>query len=217
MAFYPSFIIVDDHPLYRQGVVTLVQQELNLRLEGEAGSMTEALELLSQRRVDLAIIDISLQEKSGLELIKIIKNEYPQVKVLVVSMHEESLYGERALAAGALGYVMKHERPEVLLNAIRTVLEGRIAVSDHLRDRMLSGIVGGHFSKDPIERLSDRELEVFRLIGKGYSAAEIAEALHLSVKTINAYRDHIKEKLNLSSASDLRRYAVDWIASRERL
>ncbi len=213
----PSFIVVDDHPVYRHGLVMLVVQELHLQAMGEAGSIPEALELLGRKTPDLAIVDISLQEKNGLELVRFIKNEYPQVKVLVVSMHEENLYGERAIAAGAMGYVMKHEPPSRLLQAARTVLEGRVAVSDQLRERMLAGIVRGHHEGDPIERLSDREFEVFRLIGRGYGAAEIANMLHLSVKTINAYRDHMKEKLNLDSAADLRRYAVEWVTHKNRL
>jgi DNA-binding NarL/FixJ family response regulator len=127
-------------------------------------------------------------------------------------MHEESLYGERSLSAGARGYVMKHEPPSVLLDAVRTVLEGRVAVSESLRERMLESMVGGRREGDPVSRLSDRELEVFRQIGKGCGSAEIAEALGLSVKTVNAYRDHIKNKLNLTTASDLRKYAVEWTA-----
>jgi DNA-binding NarL/FixJ family response regulator len=211
-----SFIVVDDHPLYRQGVVNLIVQELHLEAAGEAGSIPEALELLREKKPDVAIIDISLQEKNGLELVKMIKSEYPAVKVLVVSMHEESLYGERALSAGALGYVMKHEPPSCLLHAVRTVLEGRVAVSESLRERMLAGLVGGRQGRDPVDRLSDRELEVFRFIGRGYGAAEIAEIFHLSVKTVNAYRDHLKEKLNLESAADLRRYAVEWVSNEDK-
>lgn len=216
MSLRKSFIVIDDHPLYRHGVVDLIVQELHLEPVGEAGSISEALELLKRSKPDLAIVDISLQEKNGLELVKIIRTEFPSVVVLVVSMHEENLYGERALSAGASGYVMKHEEPLVLLNAVQTVLEGKVAVSENLRERMLSGIVGGRHTGDPITRLSDRELEVFRFIGRGYGAAEIAELLHLSVKTVNAYRDHIKEKLNIPTAADLRRYAVEWIADQEK-
>jgi DNA-binding NarL/FixJ family response regulator len=139
-----------------------------------------------------------------------IKSDYPETLVLVVSMHEENLYGERALKAGARGYVMKHESPTALVNAVREVLEGRIAVSETLRERMLEGIVGGKSDAEPVDRLSDRELEVFTLIGKGCGAAEIAERLGLSVKTVNAYRDHIKDKLSLPSAADLRKFAVEW-------
>jgi DNA-binding NarL/FixJ family response regulator len=210
MAMRPKFIVVDDHPLYRQGVATLIAQELRLDQAGEAGSIAEARTLLEQTRPRIAIVDISLQGQSGLELVRTIKSDFPETSVLVVSMHEENLYGERALKAGARGYVMKHENPSALLEAVREVLEGRIAVSEELRERMLEGIVGGKADADPVERLSDRELEVFTLIGRGCGAAEIAERLSLSVKTVNAYRDHIKEKLGLPSAADLRKYAVEW-------
>ena len=210
MPIRPNFIVVDDHPLYRHGVTMLIGQELRLECAGEAGSVPEAIELLAATRPSLAIVDISLQGQSGLELVKTIKSEYPETAVLVVSMHEENLYGERALKAGARGYVMKHESPGVLIGAVREVIEGRIAVSAELRERMLEGIVGGKSDADPVERLSDRELEVFTLIGKGCGAAEIAEKLGLSVKTVNAYRDHIKDKLAMPSAASLRKFAVEW-------
>jgi DNA-binding NarL/FixJ family response regulator len=210
MPIKPTFIVVDDHPLYRHGVTMLVGQELKLESAGEAGSLPEALALLEATRPRIAIIDISLQGQSGLDLMRTIKSDYPETLVLVVSMHEENLYGERALKAGARGYVMKHESPTALVNAVREVLEGRIAVSETLRERMLEGIVGGKSDAEPVDRLSDRELEVFTLIGKGCGAAEIAERLGLSVKTVNAYRDHIKDKLSLPSAADLRKFAVEW-------
>ncbi len=210
MVLRPSFIVVDDHPLYRHGVTMLVGQELHLECAGEAGSIAEALELLSSTRPRMAIVDISLQGQSGLDLVRMIKADFPETAVLVVSMHEENLYGERALKAGARGYVMKHESPAVLISAVRDVIEGRIAVSEELRERMLEGLVAGKSDADPVARLSDRELEVFTLIGRGFGAAEIAEKLSLSVKTVNAYRDHIKDKLALPTAADLRKFAVEW-------
>jgi DNA-binding NarL/FixJ family response regulator len=213
MPIKPSFIVVDDHPLYRHGVTMLVGQELRLECAGEAGSLPEALDLLAATKPRIAIVDISLQGQSGLDLVRTIKGEYPDTLVLVVSMHEENLYGERALKAGARGYVMKHESPTALVAAVREVLEGRLAVSEALRERMLEGIVGGKSDAEPVDRLSDRELEVFTLIGKGCGAAEIAEKLSLSVKTVNAYRDHIKDKLGLPTASDLRKFAVEWGSS----
>jgi len=206
----PNFIVVDDHPLYRHGVTMLIGQELHLHCDGEAGTIPEALVLLAATKPRIAIVDISLQGQSGLDLVRTIKAEYPKTAVLVVSMHEENLYGERALKAGARGYVMKHESPDVLIAAVSEVIEGRIAVSKELRERMLEGIVGGKADMEPVDRLSDRELEVFTLIGRGCGAAEIAETLGLSVKTVNAYRDHIKDKLGLPSASDLRKFAVEW-------
>jgi DNA-binding NarL/FixJ family response regulator len=210
MPIRPNFIVVDDHPLYRHGVTMLVGQELRLESAGEAGSVPEALELLAATRPSIAIVDISLQGQSGLDLVRTIKAEYPDTSVLVVSMHEENLYGERALKAGARGYVMKHESPGVLIGAVRDVIEGRIAVSEELRERIIEGMVGGKVDAEPVARLSDRELEVFTFIGKGCGAAEIAEKLGLSVKTVNAYRDHIKDKLGTPSAADLRKFAVEW-------
>ena len=145
----------------------LIDQELHLECLGEAGTLPEAMELLAAKRPQLAIVDISLQGQSGLELVHAIRAEWPDTAVLIVSMHEENLYGERALKAGARGYVMKHQSPAVLLNAVKLVLEGKIAVSEELERRMLEGIVGGKGGQDPMSRLSDRELEVFTLIGKG--------------------------------------------------
>jgi DNA-binding NarL/FixJ family response regulator len=210
MHIRPRFIVVDDHPMYRHGVTMLIGQELHLECAGEAGSIAEALELLASTQPRLAIVDISLHGQSGLDLVRTIKADFPETAVLVVSMHEENLYGERALKAGARGYVMKHESPAVLMAAVRDVIEGRIAVSEELRERMLEGLVGGKAETDPVARLSDRELEVFTLIGRGFGAAEIAEKLSLSVKTVNAYRDHIKDKLALPTAADLRKFAVEW-------
>jgi len=212
MAIRPGFIVVDDHPLYRHGVTMLIDQELHLECLGEAGTLPEAMELLAAKRPQLAIVDISLQGQSGLELVHAIRAEWPDTAVLIVSMHEENLYGERALKAGARGYVMKHQSPAILLNAVKLVLEGKIAVSEELERRMLEGIVGGKGGQDPMSRLSDRELEVFTLIGKGFGAAEIAERLCISAKTVNAYRDHLKDKLDLSGAAELRKMAVEWNA-----
>jgi DNA-binding NarL/FixJ family response regulator len=212
MAIRPGFIVVDDHPLYRHGVTMLIDEELHLECLGEAGTLPEAMELLSAKRPQLAIVDISLQGQSGLELVRAIRAEWPDTAVLIVSMHEENLYGERALKAGARGYVMKHQSPDLLLRAVKLVLEGKIAVSEELERRMLEGIVGGKGERDPMSRLSDRELEVFTLIGKGFGAAEIAERLCISAKTVNAYRDHLKDKLDLSGAAELRKMAVEWNA-----
>lgn len=210
MSIRPNFIVVDDHPLYRHGVTMLICQELGLECSGEASDLPGAVALLSAARPRIAIVDISLQGQSGLDLVRAIKSDYPETMVLVVSMHEENLYGERALKAGARGYVMKHESPGVLIGAVRGLMEGRIAVSEELRERMLEGIVGGKADLDPVDRLSDRELEVFTLIGRGCGAGEIAVKLRISVKTVNAYRDNIKDKLCVSSAADLRKFAVEW-------
>jgi DNA-binding NarL/FixJ family response regulator len=210
MAMRTKFIVVDDHPLYRHGVADLIAQELKMESGGEAGNAAEAYDLLARIKPELAIIDISLQGQNGLDIVRAIKTDYPSTASIVLSMHEDGLYGERALKAGARGYVMKHEPPRVLLDAVRTVMEGKIAVSELLRERMMESMVGRRRDEDPVEKLSDRELQVFRLIGKGFGAAEIAKELGLSVKTINAYQDHLKEKLNLPSAAELRKYAIEW-------
>ena len=172
MALKQKFIVVDDHPVYRHGVAALVKQELHLDPVGEAGDISEALVLLERENPNLAIVDISLQGQNGLDLVKTIKTAYPKTYVLVVSMHEESLYGERAIKAGAKGYVMKNSDPSQLLSAVKNVIEGRIAVSEELKDRLMGLIAGGNTSEDPITKLSDRELEVFQLIGKGYGVTD---------------------------------------------
>jgi len=211
MAERRTFIIVDDHPLYRTGVSALIQQELELRCAGEAKDGPEALELLSRNRIDLALIDISLQKQSGLDLVHALRSAYPKLQMLVLSMHDENLYGERAIRAGARGYVMKHQAPEALVEAVRTVLDGRIAVSEALKDRLFESLCSGASEEaDPVRSLTDREFEVFTLLGKGCKAAEIAESLRVAVKTVNNHQDHIKEKLGSSSAAELRKYAVDW-------
>lgn len=213
MALKQKFIVVDDHPVYRHGVAALVKQELHLEPVGEAGEIQEALVLLEKQKPNLAIVDISLQGQNGLDLVKTIKSMYPKTYVLVVSMHDESLYGERAIKAGAKGYVTKNSDPACLLSAVKNVVEGKIAVSEELKDRLMGLIAGGNTSDDPVKKLSDRELEVFQLIGKGYGVTEIGEALRISVKTVNAYKENIKDKLNFQTASDLRKYAVEWIVS----
>ncbi len=206
-----TFIVVDDHPLYRAGVSALIQQELDLACVGEAQDAAEAQELLAKNRVDLALIDISLQKQSGLDLVHSLRATYPKLLMLVLSMHEENLYGERAIRAGARGYVMKHQPPEILVEAVREILEGKIAVSEDLKDRLFESLWSGEQGNaDPVRTLTDREFAVFSLLGKGFKAAEIAEELRLAVKTVNNHQDHIKDKLGASSAAELRRYAVDW-------
>lgn len=213
MSIKQTFIIVDDHPVYRQGVASLIKQELHLVNVGEASDIQEALLLLKKEKPDLAIVDITLQGQNGLELVKLIKNNYPKTNVLVVSMHEVSLYGERAIKAGAKGYLMKNSDPANLLIAVKKVIEGKFAVSEELKDRLMGLIASGNNNEEPIKKLSDRELEVFRLIGKGHGVSEIAEILTISVKTVNAYKENIKEKLNISTATNLRKYAVEWFVS----
>ena len=208
-------LLVDDHPITRQGVATLINQERNLTVCGEADSAPRALELITKIAPDLAVVDISLKTISGVELIKNIKVLVPKLPVLVMSMHDESLYAERALRAGAQGYIMKQEASELVLTAIHRVLAGEIYLSDRMKEKMLHRIVNkkkddGAFS---IDSLSDRELEVFQLIGNGFSTRQIAAKLNLSVKTIDSYREHLKLKLPLETGSDLVRYAIQWVKS----
>lgn len=208
-------LLVDDHPITRQGVATLINQERNLTVCGEADTAPRALELITKIAPDLAVVDISLKTISGVELIKNIKVLVPKLPVLVMSMHDESLYAERALRAGAQGYIMKQEASEQILTAIHRVLAGELYLSDRMKEKMLHRIVNkkkedGGFS---IDSLSDRELEVFQLIGNGFSTRQIAAKLNLSVKTIDSYREHLKLKLPLESGSDLVRYAIQWVKS----
>ena len=213
-----TFLVVDDHPVFRQGLVALIRSDKRYEVCGEAGSAEEALARLDQSVPDIALVDISLTGQSGLDLVKTLKAAHPRILILIISMHDEAVYAARALRAGARGYVMKQEAASVMQEAIRTVLSGKIYVSTAMRDRLLETMFSDVAEADSptVERLSDRELEVLEKIGQGYGAAEIAKTLNLSVKTVNAYRDHIKEKLRFAGAGDLRRYAVKWVQSRDR-
>ena len=213
-----TFLVVDDHPVFRQGLVALIRSEERYRVSGEAGSAEDALAALETSVPDIALIDISLTGQNGLDLVKTLKAAHPRILILIISMHDEAVYAARALKAGARGYVMKQEAASVMLEAIKTVLSGKIYMSSAMRDRLLETMFSDVVETDQptVERLSDRELEVLDMIGQGYGAAEIAKTLHLSVKTVNAYRDHIKEKLRITGAGDLRRYAVKWVQSRDR-
>ena len=205
-------VIVDDHPIVRQGLAQLIEQEDDLHICGQAEDAHEAVRAIRELNPDLVIVDISLRTSSGIDLIKDIKAQFPALPVLTLSMHDEALYAERALRAGARGYIMKQEAPEEVVTAIRRVLAGTTYVSQGMAAKMVNKIVAGPGEKNasPVDRLSDRELEVFRLIGEGYGTREMAEKLYLSVKTIETYRAHIKEKLNLQDANELLRAAIRW-------
>ncbi len=210
-----TVLIVDDHPIVRQGLAQLINQEADLLVCGQAEDAHEAIQAIRQFNPNLVIVDISLKDTSGVELIKDLKVQFPDLPVLTLSMHDEAVYGERALRAGARGYIMKQEATEKVVTAIRRVLAGEVYVSDGMAAKMVSKLVGG-VSKRPessVESLSDRELEVFRMIGEGFSTREMAEKLHLSVKTIETYRAHIKDKLALQDASELLRSAIHWVNS----
>ena len=206
-------VVVDDHPLLRKGLVLSLEVETDLTVCGQASNAEDALSVVEAENPDLVLVDISLPGMSGLELIKQIHAIRPTMKALVVSRHDESLYAERAIRAGAKGYVMKLEASDVMVKAVRRVMNGGIYVSEEINERLLLGMASGHetLAQSPLEVLSDRELEVFELTGRGYGTRDIAERLHLSVKTVESYRARIKTKLNLNSAAELMQHAVQWV------
>ena len=208
-----KIIIIDDHPLMRKGLALSLDSETDLKVVGQAADAEEGLDMLEQLKPDVAIVDISLPGMSGLELIKHIQAMHPDVRSLVVSRHDEALYAERAIRAGARGYVMKLEAGDEIVKAVRRVLAGGIYVSEEINERLLMGLASGRdeLAQSPLEVLSDRELEVFELSGRGMATREIAEKLHLSVKTVESYRARIKEKLNLKTAAELMQHAVQWV------
>lgn len=206
-------LVVDDHPMMREGLAQLVHHESDLTVCGEAGSAQDALGLVDKLKPHLVLADISLPDKSGLELIRDLGAVHPGLPILVISMHDESLHAERALRAGARGYIMKQEGGGRIMEAIRQVLGGQVYVSAKMSARILETFSGGRtrISRSPVERLTDREFEVFRLIGQGVATREIAKRLSLSVKTIEVHRANIKRKLNLKGATELVRHAVRWV------
>lgn len=210
-------LVVDDHPMMRQGLAQLIDNEPDLRVGAEADSAGAALDLVIAQKFDLVLLDVSLPDKNGLEVIKDIRAQKPDLAILVVSMHDEALYAERVLRAGARGYLMKQEGGKKLLAAMRQVLAGQISVSEKMSAQILEIFSGRRAeSASPVERLSDREFEVFQLVGQGRSTREIAAHLHLSVKTVEVHRANIKTKLKLTSAVELVRYAVRWTEAESR-
>ena len=208
-----TVLIVDDHPIVRQGLAQLINQEKDLEVCGQAEDAHKAMQAIRQLNPDMVIVDISLKGTSGLELIKDLRVQYPDLPALMLSMNDEAVYGERALRAGAKGYVMKQEATEKVVTAIRQVLAGEVYVSNGMAAKMVSKLVGGGARTvgSPADCLSDRELEVFRMIGEGFSTREMAEKLHLSVKTVETYRAHIKDKLGLQDANEVLRTAIGWV------
>lgn len=205
-------LLVDDHPIVRQGLSLLIDAEPDLEVCGEASSAAEAMAVIEQCAPSIALIDISLEDRSGVELIKDIRARFPSLPLLALSMHDESLYAERVLRAGGRGYIMKQEATENVLYAIRRVLQGEIYLSARMSTRLLNQFVSSSPGENtsPVSRLTDRELEVFTMIGRGLSTREIAEKLFLSIKTVEAHREHIKEKLKLKSWVELVRHAVQF-------
>lgn len=205
-------LLVDDHPIVRQGLALLIDREPDLAVCGEADGAHSVFHAITTLRPDLVVLDISLNGPDGLDVLKEIRTKTASLPVLILSMHDESIYAERAMRAGANGYIMKQEATEKVLVAIRRILQGEIYLSDRLTSAMLQQYMRGAVAprKSPLVNLTDRELEVFRLIGEGRATRQIAEDLHLSVKTIESYQAHIKEKLALHSARELVQHAIEW-------
>lgn len=218
-SFKKSIIIVDDHPIMRKGLVSTLEAEHGYEVTRQFEKAEELLKTLNELEdlPDLIIADVSLPGMNGIELVKSIIFQFPEQLILVISRHEESLYAERALRAGAKGYIMKFEPSDVFLKAVRKVLNGSIYVSEEINEKLLMNAMSGKKTviQSPVEILSDRELEVFELIGKGKSSNEIADQLHLAVKTIETYRSRIKEKLDLKNSTELVFHAVKWVESGE--
>jgi len=205
-------VIVEDHRMFREQLVRLINKVDDMRVCGEADNIRDGLALIKQARPSIAIVDITLEGSSGLELVKDLRAHGVAVPALVLSMHDESLYAERALRAGARGYVNKHEDCAGLIRAIRQVLNGEIYLNPRFMSRMISGMINGrHSGARPIDRLADRELEVFDLVGRGLTTRQIAAQLGLAVTTVDTYRARIKEKLNLENVARLRVEASRWV------
>lgn len=204
--------IVDDHPLVREGLTNLINAQDDVMVCGGAKDSAEAIDGIAKERPEVAVIDISLANESGLELIKNLVRQFPQVALIVLSMHDEALYAERALRAGARGYVMKHETSKSVLASIRQVLGGGLYVSERIANRIALRLTSSRrpVASSPVERLSDRELEIFRLLGQGRSPSEIARDLNLSLKTVQAYCARAKEKFGITSLTELLRAAIQW-------
>lgn len=210
-------LVVDDHPVFRHGIASLIGSEPDLTVCGEAANSPSALEAMRRLKPDAALIDISMPGANGIELIKLMKAEQPKLPLLILSIHDESLYALRALRAGASGYVMKAEALDFVLTALRKVLTGEVYVSPRFSERLIFKAVhsleGGMGS--PVDKLSDRELEVLQLLGRGFGTREVAAELNLSIKTVETHRAHIKEKLGFKDAGEMVRFAIDWVSQNQ--
>lgn len=213
----PRVLIVDDHPFVRRGLASIIAELPDVEACGEAAGIEEAFAQIRATHPTVAVIDISLPDGNGLELTKDIRSEWPHIRVLVTSMHDEKLFAERALRAGALGYIHKSEDPETFVRALRSVIKGRVFMSPQMTDQLLNRVIGEGKTdlRSPLERLSDRELEVFELIGRGLETKQIAHRLQLSRKTVETHRERIKNKLNVRSGTELTRQAFQWVFDEE--
>ena len=208
-----QIVIVDDHPLVREGLIGLLGAQSDFAVCGEASGAGEARQVVAAARPDVAIIDLALPDGSGLDLIKEFKAKWPAMKLLVLSMHDESLFAERALRAGAVGYVSKQEASRTIVQAVRTILSGKLYLSPNMTELVVQRafVSGVDVSRSPVDRLTDREMEVFELIGQGLSSRQIAVKLGVSPKTVETHREHVKEKLELTTGAELAKYAVQWV------
>lgn len=209
-----NIMLVEDHPIFRHGLAQVIAHDEKLRVCAEVESVAQAMEAIEQMKPDLVLLDLSLKGSSGMELLKVIRSHYPGVPVLVLSMHDEALYAERALRAGASGYLMKQQPPETVREAIHAVLAGEIFLSEQTKTKIVNKALhgGNREGHSPVESLSDRELEVLMFTGRGFSTKRIAEELSLSTKTIESHRASIKQKLQLTDMTALVRFAVEWVS-----
>jgi DNA-binding NarL/FixJ family response regulator len=207
-----SVLLVDDHPIVRQGLAQIINREQDLMVHGEASEGTTALQAIATLRPDIVVMDLSLEGPGGIEVLREIRQTDTELRVLMLSMHDELVYAERALRAGANGYLMKQVATETILVALRRILAGEVYVSDRVAARLLKRFSNGPstLSRSPIEALTDREMDVFRLIGEGHGTRQISDELHLSVKTVETYQAHIKDKLGLKNARELAQHAIQW-------
>lgn len=212
-AFPLKILIVEDHPIFRMGMKEMIDHEADMRVCGEAEDVESALEQVRTCRPDLAIVDLSLKNSNGMDLVRSISDHHAFCRTLVLSMHDEALHAERCLLAGAKGYIMKQEASESVVTAIRSIMDGQLHLSPRIMSHLLTVFrkQPGLATASPLARITDRELEIFQLIGRGLSSKEIATQLNISIKTVGTYRERIKEKLNLKNASELVRYAVIWV------
>lgn len=210
-------LIVDDHPIVRQGLKRLIEQERDLVVCGEAETVRDARQLIRDTEPDVVIVDLLLRQGDGIELVRDVRAHHPSLPLLVLSMHDEAIYAERMLAAGANGYIMKQAAGDQFLTALRRVLDGGIYVSEAVGNSMIQKFAAGgaYLATNPINRLSNRELQVLQMIGRGMSTREAAEALNLSIKTVESHRQRLKRKLNLTTAAQLVQYAVNWAGGRD--
>jgi DNA-binding NarL/FixJ family response regulator len=207
-----QILVVDDHPLFREGLQQLLTRDPNLWMCGEASDAAEAMQRILELKPDLVVVDISLGSGSGIELIKAIRSEHDDLPILVVSMHDESLYAERSLRAGAMGYVMKHEPGKTVITAIHKLLRGEMYLSERMSSAVISKFMRGEPDTpgSPVDTLSDREMEVFRMLGRGLGTRKIAADLNVTVATVNSFRNRIKEKLKLKTATEVMLHAIQW-------